>query len=181
MAFRRRFSGSRRRTSSPTNRTRPRWLGSSFDVTLTAAAPALGVSLFTATTPAVGAAALEQEVKLLRVVGRVTTRTLAATAAAGPVGIGILKSQFPTTIVPGGFQDPLISTNLGTVDWLRLMTHEVPPNAGANAYNFVQDIDVTVQRWLKSVDSIAMMFIQGLGVDSVVITVDIRILIVIRI
>ena len=160
------------------SRTVPRWTAQTVDVTLSAAAPAVSQILYVPGTT-IGAGQYEEETKLLRIVGRLGVHTLAATAAAGPVGLGILKTDVANLVV-GGFQDPLVATELASKDWLGVYNVAVPPNAGANAWHRYQEVDIRVQRRLKANEGLYVQAVQGLGVDSVVITIDVRILIVIR-
>jgi len=117
---------------------------------------------------------------LTRVVGRITASTLAATILGGGVGIGLLKTA-NNAIVAGGFQDPLVAANLGTCDWLRLLTTQAPPNPGPQAWLHEEQVDIRVKRRMKELDGVYLACSSALGVNSVIVTVDIRILITVRI
>jgi len=75
--------------------------------------------------------------------------------------------------------DPLIASELAARDWMGVYNTQVPPKSGPNG--FVRDIpiDIRVSRRCKSSEAIMLMMMNGTG-DDVVVTVDIRILIVIR-
>lgn len=173
----RRFFPRRRFASKMRSRTVPRWTAQATDMTLTAAAPASFVTLYNPGT-VIGAGTYEEEVKLVRVVGRLTVSTLAATAAAGPVGLGILKTT--AGITAGGINDPFVANELAARDWLWVGNTQAPPNAGANGWMRDYPLDIKVQRRMKAEEALRLVAIQGLGVDSVVITIDVRILVVIR-
>jgi len=148
-------------------------------MTLTAAAPAAVTTLYLPGTT-IGAGTYEEESLLVRVVGRLTASTLAATAAGGPIGLGILKSVSGIGVTVGGLNDPLVAGELAARDWLGVWNTQAPPNAGANGWSLNQPIDIRVKRRLKASENIMLVGINGLGVDSVIITIDVRILIVIR-
>jgi len=180
MAFRRRFSNFRPRSSGQrTSRQVPRWTAQTTDMTLTAAAPALVATLYSPGTT-IGVGTYEEESLVVRIVGRLSARTLAATAAPGPIGIGLLKSVSGIGVTVGGLNDPFVATELATRDWMGVYNTECPPNSGANGWMFQKELDIRVKRRLKASENIMMVGINGLGVDSVVITIDVRILIVIR-
>jgi len=124
---------------------------------------------------------MEQELLLTRVVGRTTVSTLTGTIVGGGVGIGLVKAPAGSTVVPGGFMDPLVAAELGTKDWLRLCTTQVPPNAGPQAWLWSENLDVRVKRRLKGDDALILAASWAGGVNSVIVTIDIRILITIRI
>jgi len=156
----------------------PRWTAQADTLNLTAAAPTGQVVLYNPGTT-IGAGQYEEESKLVRLVGRLCVRaTDNGTVLPGPVGIGIIKSQSPS-IVSGGFQDPFSAAELAARDWLRVLNVEVPPQSGPNAWLFVHDIDTKIQRRLKAEDAIRLVTINGTG-DDITISIDIRILIVIR-
>jgi len=181
MAFRRRSGGFRRRSSAAKgSRQVPRWTAQSAEQLLTAAIPNQAVSLYTPGTT-IGAGVYEEESKLVRVVGRLAVTALDnGTVLSGPVGIGIMKTmaQFGAPVV-GGLNDPLIATELAARDWLGVYNTQVPPQSGPNGWIRYIDLDIRVQRRLKSSEAIVLMLMNGTG-DDIVITVDIRILIVIR-
>lgn len=173
---RRRF----RRGSRSTGRKQiPRWTAQTAEQILTAAAPAQRVLLYTAGTT-IGAGQYEEESKLVRIVGRYTVQPLdAATILTGAVGAGIVKTQFGAAPTVGGSYDPLVTTELAARDWLHVMNIQMPPQAGPNGWQWVHELDVKVQRRMKAEDTLALMVVNGVG-DDIVITIDIRILIVIR-
>jgi len=181
MALRRRFSGFRPRFSGQrTSRQVPRWTAQAVDQLLTAAIPNQAVSLYTPSTT-IGAGVYEEESKLVRLVGRLSVSPLDnGTVLPGPVGMGIVKTmaQFGAPVV-GGLNDPLIASELAARDWLGVYNTQVPPQSGPNGWIRYIDIDTRVQRRLKASEAITLMLMNGTG-DDVVITVDIRILIVIR-
>jgi len=173
--FRRRrgFRSSRRAT-----RTIPRWTAQSLDQLLTAAAPTAFLTLYAPGTT-IGAGQYEEESKLVRLVGRYTVQALDnGTVLSGPVGAGIMRTQ-GSGVVAGGFNDPLIATELAARDWLHVMNIQVPPQSGPNGWQWVHELDVKVQRRMKAEDTLRLVLVNGTG-DDVVITIDIRILIVIR-
>jgi len=179
MAFRRRyrpFGG--RRGSRGNSKQIPRWTAQTIDQALTAAAPNVGLTLYAPGTT-IGAGQYEEESKVIRVVGRYTVQaTDNGTVLSGPVGAGIIKTQ-STSVVIGGFNDPLIATELAARDWLRVMNVQVPVNAGPNAWQWIHEFDVKVQRRMKAEDLLRLVLMNGTG-DDITITVDVRILIVIR-
>jgi len=173
------FRRRRARSRSGGRRQVPRWTAQATDLTLTAAAPALITNLYVPGTT-IGAGGYEEESKLVRIVGRLSARTLAATAAAGAVGIGILKSVSGIGVTVGGLNDPLVGSELAARDWLGVYNMAIPPNSGANGWIRYQDLDIRVQRRMRASEAIQLVGISTLGVDSVVIDIDVRILIVIR-
>jgi len=181
MAFRRRFGRSRGRSSSRGNsRQVPRWTAQAVEQLLTAAIPNQAVSLYTPSTT-IGAGVYEEESKLVRLVGRLSVSALDnGTVLPGPIGIGIVKTmaQFGAPVV-GGLNDPLIASELATRDWLGVYNTQVPAQSGPTGFMRYIDIDTKVQRRLKASEAIMLMLMNGTG-DDIVITVDIRILIVIR-
>jgi len=179
MAFRRRFGGFQPRSfGRKTSRQVPRWTAQSADQLLTAAAPASTLTLYNPGTT-VGAGAYEEEALLVRIVGRLCVVPDTATALSGPVGLGICKTQNGSNPTVGGSYDPLISTELTARDWLGVYNFQMPPNAGANGFQYMKELDIRVKRRLKAEDLIALKMINGVG-DDITVTIDIRILIVIR-
>jgi len=116
MAFRRQFGNFQRRSfARKSSRTVPRWTAQSLDQLLTAAAPTAFLTLYAPGTT-IGAGQYEEESLLVRVVGRICVQALDnGTVLSGPVGIGILKTQ-GSGVVVGGFNDPLIATELAARD-----------------------------------------------------------------
>lgn len=169
----------RRRFRSGGRRQVPRWSAQTLDLTLTAAAPA-GVATLYSPGTTFGAGAYEEEGLLVRMVGRLSARSLAATAAAGAVGIGIVKSVVGIGVTVGGLNDPLVATELAGRDWLGVYNTAVPPNSGANGWMYQTPLDIRVKRRLKSTENIMLVGVQAIGVDSIIIDIDIRILIVVR-
>jgi len=179
MAFRRRFNAfqprSRARSAS---RTVPRWTAQSLEQQLTAAAPTAFLTLYAPGTT-IGAGQYEEESKVVRIVGRCQVQPLDnGTVLAGPVGMGIIKTQ-GSGVVVGGFNDPLISTELAARDWLRVMNTQMPPQSGPNGWQYTHELDIKVQRRMKAEDTLRLVLVNGTG-DDVTVTIDIRILIVIR-
>jgi len=156
----------------------PRWTAQSTDLTLTAAAPLQFATLYSPGTT-IGAGQYEEESLCLRIVGRVTAQPLAANNTSGYLGIGIIHTE-NTGLVAGGFQDPVVSTELAARDWMGVYNTQIPPNAGTNGWQLDQPIDIRVKRRLKGNSNILLIANQGTGVNSVVVTIDVRILIVIR-
>jgi len=180
MAFRRRFAPFRGRSASRGNSKQiPRWTAQSVEQILTAAAPAQRVLLYSPGTT-IGTGVYEEESKLVRIVGRYTVQPLDnATVLTGAVGAGIAKSQFGAAPTVGGAYDPLVANELATRDWIHVMNVQLPPQSGPNGWQWIHELDIKVQRRLKAEDSIALYLVNGVG-DDIVITIDIRILIVIR-
>lgn len=181
MAFRRPFRSFRRR-SFGRRLEKPRWTAVSSDINPLAAGAASSVILVNpeAMLTTGTLATTEQEFKVVRLVGHVTTRlTLATEVTGASIGLGILKTQV-TTVTLGGFQDPLIPGQLVQRDWLRVMNHDVPAAGGSNGFSLRQEFDIKVQRNLKSNDIILLAASNLAGGDDVIITIDVRILIVIR-
>jgi len=181
MAFQRRFSGFRRRSSARrSSRQVPRWTAQTAEQALTAAIPNQAVLLYSPATT-IGTGTYEEESKLVRVVGRLCLVPLDnGTVLSGPVGMGILKrgANLGAPTVGGGY-DPLIANELAQRDWLGVYNVQVPPQSGPNGWSHVQDIDIRVQRRMRAEERLELMLMNGTG-DDVVVTIDIRILIVIR-
>jgi len=179
MAFRRRSSGFRPRFSGRRNsRTVPRWTAQSLELNLTAAAPTSFQTLYAPGTT-IGAGQYEEESKLVRIVGRICAQaTDNGTVATGAIGMGILKTALSSVVV-GSTNDPLIATELAARDWLGVYNVQMPPQAGPNGWQRVQDLDIRVQRRMKAEEQIRFVAVNGVG-DDITITIDIRILIVIR-
>jgi len=174
--FRRRGPFRRRRSQVP------RWSAVSADISPLATGTGGSIVLVNPETMlTTGVLALvEQELKVIRIVGHVTTRLSATTEVQGTsIGLGILKSQ-NSTVTFGGAQDPLIAQQLVQRDWLRVMNHDVPAGGGTNGFVLRQEFDIKVQRRLKSNEFIVLCVSNTAGGDDVVITIDVRILIVIR-
>lgn len=179
MAFRKRSFGSRRRFSSRSGKQVPRWTAQSAEQLLTAAIPNQQVLLYSPSTT-IGTGVYEEESKLVRVVGRLCVQALdVGTVLSGPVGMGIVKTQAGAAPTVGGAYDPLQAGELALRDWMGVYNVQVPPQSGPNGWQHVQELDMRVQRRLKAEDRIALMLMNGTG-DDVVVTIDIRILIVIR-
>jgi len=180
MAFRRRFSGYRPRFSGRGNKQQvPRWTAQSAEQLLTAAIPNQAVILYTPATT-IGTGTYEEESKIVRVVGRLCVVADTATVLSGPVGMGIIKrgANLGAPAVGGGY-DPLIANELAQRDWLGVYNVQVPPNAGPQAWSHVQELDIKVQRRIRAEERLELMLMNGVG-DDVTVTIDIRILIVIR-
>jgi len=159
-------------------KTVPRWTAVTSEIILAAGA-GNAIILLDQDQLTMGSTILERESKLVRLVGHVTTRVSGGGNAGTSVGIGILKTQNPSVTV-GGINDPLVVAQMALRDWLRVMNHDVPVNGTASGFILRQEIDVKVQRRLKSPDYVLLVGVNVPGGDAVVITVDIRILIVIR-
>jgi len=154
-------------------RNKPHWTASTGDVTVAGGATNATVILVRASTFALGVS-LEQEILLHRMVGWVNVKpTLAAAAAGGTVGLGILFTQ-NATVVAGGFNDPLVTAELASKDWMRILTTEVPFNAGANAWMQRQYIDIRVKRKMKDIDAVMCAIHNLAGGDSMIVSFDIR-------
>lgn len=184
MAFRRRFTRYRGRFASRggSSKTVPRWTAVTADTGVLAAGSTTAITLVNpeAILPAGALALLEQELSVIRLVGHVTTRLSAVTEVAGAsVGIGILRTE-STTVTSGGFQDPLIQQQLAQRDWLRVMNCDVPAGGGTNGFLQRQEIDIRVGRKLKSNQLIILAVSNLANGDDVIVTIDIRILIVIK-
>jgi len=180
MAFRGRSDTSRRRFfRRGQSRTIPRWTAQTTDLTLTAGTAGAIILVDQDFLSTLGSAILERESKVVRLVGHVSVRTLAAGATGGSVGLGLVKTQNPSVTL-GGINDPLIVAQLALRDWMRVMNLDYPANAGANGWMLRQEFDVRVQRRLKSPDYIILAASNLAGGDTVIITIDVRILIVIR-
>jgi len=178
MAFRRRFGPFQRQwRGQKSSRQVPRWTAQTLEINLTAAAPTSYQTLYTPGTT-IGTGAYEEESLLARVVGRLAIHADAATTASGVIGLGILKTGF-TAVTAGATNDPLIATELATRDWLGVYNTQIPPNAGANGFIRYQELDIRVKRRMKRGEELALICVSAVG-DDVVITIDIRILVVIR-
>jgi len=122
----------------------------------------------------------EEESLLVRAVGRLSVTPLDnGTVLSGPVGLGILKTTQAGAPVVGGLNDPLVASELAARDWLRAMTIQVPPQSGPNGWQWTHEFDIKVKRRLKAEERIVLAMMNGTG-DDIVITIDVRILIVIR-
>jgi len=178
MAFKRRFGGFRRRSFGAKNsRQVPRWTAQTSETTVTAATPVTNLPIYVPGTT-IGAGVYEEEELLVRLVGRLGLAPSGANNGGGGVGIGILKTTNTTTIV-GGFQDPFQATELAARDWLGVYNHIWPLNATATGFSRDIPIDIKVKRRLKGEEAIRLSVVNGTGGD-IVVTIDIRILIVIR-
>lgn len=181
MAFKRRFSGFRRRGSSANRGTgnKPRWIAFSGDQLLNTGTTAF-LNLVDPATIGIGTG-LEQELRVDRIVGRLQVRLAAGTENIGTgIGLGFIKTGV-YSVTLAGFQDPNIASELATRDWLHVANISVPPNGGTNGWHYVHPVDVRVKRNLKATDAIGLaMSNLGAG-DDVVISIDVRILIVVRI
>lgn len=179
MAFRRRFSGFRRRSSAASKKQIPRWTAQTVEINTTAASPAAAFTLWTPGTT-IGAGFYEEEAKLVRVVGQFSVvPTVGTVAFRGSVGLGIVKTQIDQVPVVGSFYDPLVAAQLSQQDWLRVMNTDVPPNSGANGWLQRHEVDIRVQRRFKSDEALKVMIVNAVAGD-ITISIDIRILIVIR-
>jgi len=180
MASRRRFGGFRPRFSGArSSRQVPRWTAQSDEQLLTAGSPNRASTLYLPGST-IGATQYEEEALLVRVVGRLSVTALDnGTVLGGPVGLGIIKTQASTAPTVGGANDPLIATELTARDWLRVMNVQVPPESGPNGWAWYHEMDIRVKRRMKAEDRIVLMMMNGTG-DDVVITIDVRILVVIR-
>jgi len=180
MAFRRQFRSFRRGFSGGRSRKQvPRWTAQATDLTLTAAAPLQVVSLYNPGTT-IGAAVYEEESLFVRGVGRLTASLTAANNGGGFAALGILKKSAAVAPVSGGFADPSVAAQLAARDWLGVYNTQLPINGGTNGYMYTQELDIRVKRRLKGDEEIALVAVNGTGADSVIVTIDIRILIVIR-
>jgi len=181
MAFRRRFGGFRRHSSGARgSRQVPRWTAQSAEQLLTAAVPNQAVILWTPAAT-IGAGVYEEEAKLVRIVGRLCLVPLDnGTVLSGPVGMGIIKrgANLGAPVAGAGY-DPLVGTELAARDWLGVYNVQVPPQSGPNGYHYERELDIKVQRRFKAEERLELMLMNGTG-DDVVVTIDVRILIVIR-
>jgi len=179
MAFTRRFARSPRRSFSRSgSRQVPRWTAQSSELLLTAAAPAQGLTLHSMGNT-IGAGQYEEEGLLTRIVGRLCVQaTDNGTVLGGPIGLGIAKAGTAAPTV-GGVYDPLVATELAARDWLGVYNLQVPVNSGPQAWQRIQELDIRVKRRMKAEDLIQLFAVNGTG-DDITITIDVRILIVIR-
>jgi len=179
MAFKRFSGGFRPRFSGrKSSRQVPRWTSQSLEIQLTAAAPTSFQTLYAPGTT-IGAGQYEEESKVVRIVGRLCVVPLDnGTVLQGPVGLGIVKTSL-SSIVVGGTLDPLIATELAARDWLGVYNFQMPPQSGPNGFFYKQEVDIKVQRRMKAEEQIRLAVVNGTG-DDITVTIDIRILIVIR-
>jgi len=100
------------------------------------------------------------------------------------MGLGIVKTtSFTPAPVLGGFLDPQVQAELAQRDWLWTGNFRMPPNSFANAYVHRVPLDITVQRRLKQEEIVQVVATRGAdgGAGDVIIDIDVRILIIIRI
>lgn len=158
---------------------RPRWVGFSTDVTLATGTAAQtewlrgGIAQF-------ATANLEGEIVVRRMVGFVKIQQLANLAAAGSIGWGVIRTQ-NLTVTLGGFHDPLVASELGNRDWMHVKNFDW----GANTFNnglALQEhgFDIRVNRRLETDDTISMVSTNPAAQVSVLVTIDVRILIVVK-
>jgi len=181
MAFRRRFVPSPPRfRQQRASRTVPRWLAVSGDVANPLAAGALAAtSIFNPSTAIASAAqVMERECTLLRLVGSVSVRPNGNIGAA--VGMGIVKKSGSAAAAFGGNWDPLVPTQMGVRDWLQIHNVDIQANGLVNGILHRWEIDSRVKRRLKEEEDIELITSNAAGGDAVVVTIDIRILIVVR-
>lgn len=172
------FRRFRRGSRSRGRRQIPRWTAQSLELNISAAAPTSFQTLYAPGTT-IGAGQYEEESKVVRCVGRLCVTPLDnAHVLQGPVGLGIVKTSLGSIVV-GSTLDPLIATELAARDWLGVYNFQMPPQAGPNGFMHQQDLDIRVQRRMKAEEQIRLAVVNGTG-DDIVVTIDIRILIVIR-
>jgi len=176
MAFRRQFRNFPRRFSGRSSKVVPRWAAANLDATVTQGT-AQSLQILAASALGFGSSGVEQEATVIRLVGRLGVRVLGA--LAGSVGLGILKTA-NTGIVLGGFNDPLVFTELGTRDWMWFHNWDYPAGSAANSIYLDRDFDIRVKRNLQTEDFIRLSVTNLAGGSDINVTIDIRILIVIR-
>lgn len=158
-------------------RDRPRWIASVQQSNPLAAGTMALPVLFNPATLALGGAGTEQECLVQRIVGRLIVRPLAN--VGGSVGVGIVKTQAGAGVF-GGFLDPLVPTELAVRDWMWTQNLSWNGNAFANGHTFIRDFDIRVKRKLETDDQIRVAWSNVAGGDAVVIEIDARIVITIR-
>lgn len=174
MSRRRRvFRGRGRR--SP--RTVPRWTAQSAGLTINAGA--VGVqTLVSGDDASLLGDLVEGELLVKRVVGHITVRPQGN--VGGSAGIGIIKLSAAIAPVFGGFADLLAAQQLIDRDILRMMNMDWNANWLANGLQRREELDIRVMRRLKSDESLRLVVSNAAAGDQIIVTIDVRILIVIR-
>lgn len=176
--FFRRAGGFRRRS----NRTVPRWSAQSSGFSLASNASNFSTLVGGSTTGGL-VGPIEAECKLVRIVGQIDLMVSANVTGNPAIGLGIIKSTgFTGAPTVGSTLDPLVATELATRDWLFACSRDVPPNAFNNAWIERIPLDIKVQRRLKQEEEVRLVATRpadGLA-TNVIINIDVRILIVVR-
>lgn len=154
----------------------PRWTASTGS--LLVAPGALTTSTLFSGADAGLSSLVEGECTVIRMVGQLSA--IPAGANGTSVGIGILKLSSALAPAFGGFGDPLVAQQLIERDWMRVMSLDFNANSLANAIRDHREIDIRVKRRLKEDESIRLVVSNAAGGSDITITIDVRILIVIR-
>jgi len=165
------------RGGSRSRKSVPRWTGLS--TTLTPAAGTIAAfSLFDPEAVLALGTNVEQECTVIRIVGQVSVIPAGDTAVS--YGLGILKLANTVTPVFGGYGDPIVSAQLIDRDWLRVINGDFNTNALINSKLHRHELDIRVRRRLKQEESIRIICSNAAGGSDITVTIDVRILIVIR-
>jgi len=175
----RRYSGSRPHYSRPfrgRSRNKTRWTAQIGEVTLLAGT-ANSVVLMSGSDAEVSTAT-SGECLVKRVVGALHLRPQGN--VGGSVGLGIARQGGFAVPALGGFLDPLVAQQLLERDWLHTMSHDWNANCLANGVTMRYPLDIRVSRRLKEDQQLRLCMTSAAGSDTIIVTIDIRILIVIR-
>lgn len=123
---------------------------------------------------------MEGELVVHRIVGTVRPMQNANAAAAQALGMGFAKVQFGTALVVGGAMDPLNANELGVEDWLWFWNYDFAPGAFNNSAFDLRVVDIKVKRRLETNETVAF-FVSNPGAVGVTVSIDVRILITVRI
>jgi len=155
----------------------PRW--TALSTTLTPAAGTIAAfSLLDLESVLALGTNVEQECTVMRIVGQ--TSVIPAGDTAVSYGLGILKLSNATTPVFGGYADPIVSAQLVDRDWLRVMNGDFNTNALINSRLHRHELDIRVRRRLKQEEAIRLVCSNAAGGSDITVTIDVRVLIVIR-
>lgn len=168
--------GRRRYGRSRTKKSVPRW--TAFSGSMAVATGAIGQLTLFAATDAGLASLVEGECTCLRIVGQIGV--IPSTALASSYGLGLLKQSNTITNAFGGFGDPIVSQQLIERDWMHVQNGDFNLNSLANGLMRRHEIDVRVKRRLKEDECLRLVVSNAAAGGDLTITIDARILIVIR-
>lgn len=156
---------------------RPRWTAAVLQSNPLAAG-AISSQLLLSPAQLTSAAGLTQLLRTERIVGRLIVRPLGN--VGGSVGVGIIETA-NTGAVVGGFNDPLVPAELGSRDWMWTQNMSWNGNSFANGHTFIRDFDIRTRRRIETEEGLRVIWSNVAGGDAIVIEIDARILITIRI
>lgn len=168
--------GRRRYGRSRTRKSVPRW--TALSASMEVLDGTIGTTTLFSGADAGLTSLVEGECTVIRIVGQIGI--IPSTALASSYGLGIIKLSNALTPVFGAYADPIVSQQLIERDWMRVMSGDFNANSLANAVARQIEIDIKVRRRLKEDEAVRLVCSNAAAGGDITITIDARILIVIR-